>query len=62
VHVRFLIVPQNRADLLAVTEVVLSGEIRPVIDRVFPIEETAEAMRYVADGLARGKVVISVNN
>jgi NADPH:quinone reductase-like Zn-dependent oxidoreductase len=60
VHVRLLIVPQNRADLLAVTELVLSGEIRPVIDRVFPFEETAEAMRYVSNGQAKGKVVIGL--
>ena len=61
VHVRLLMVPQNRADLLAITERVETGEIKPVIDRRFPFEETPEAMRYVSEGLAKGKVVITID-
>jgi NADPH:quinone reductase-like Zn-dependent oxidoreductase len=53
-------VPQNRADLLAITELCVNGEIRPVIDRRFPFEETVAAMRYVSDGLSRGKVVVTI--
>jgi len=60
VHVRLLMVPQNRADLLAITELCVNGEIRPVIDRRFPFEDTVAAMRYVSDGLSRGKVVVTI--
>jgi NADPH:quinone reductase-like Zn-dependent oxidoreductase len=37
-----------------------SGKLKPVIDRTWPLEETAEAMRYFADGRHTGKVVITV--
>lgn len=60
VHVRLLMVPQNRADLLEITALCVRGEIRPVIDRRFPFEQTVEAMRYVSEGRALGKVVIKV--
>lgn len=59
-HVRLLIVPQNRSDLAAVTELVEAGKIHPAIDRTFPFAKIPEAMRYVSDGHARGKVVITM--
>ncbi|MDH5786393.1 MAG: NAD(P)-dependent alcohol dehydrogenase [Chromatiales bacterium] len=39
-----------------------SGQVKPIIDRIFPLSETVEAMRYFADGRTRGKVVICVCN
>lgn len=60
-HIRLLGVPQNRADLIAITELCVAGEIVPVIDRTYPLSETAQALRYVAEGRARGKVVISLD-
>ena len=59
-NIRMLVVPQNRADLLAITALCERGEITPVIDRQYPLHEGPEAMRYVADGHAKGKVVITV--
>jgi NADPH:quinone reductase-like Zn-dependent oxidoreductase len=59
-NVKMLVVPQNRKDLIAITELCELGKVRPVIDRTFPLSETAEAMRYVTEGRARGKVVITV--
>lgn len=59
-HVRILMVPQNRQDLIAITELCTSGKVRPVIDRTYSFNETPEAMRYVSDGHAKGKVVISL--
>lgn len=59
-NLRLLVVPQNRKDLLAITELCETGKIIPVIDRQFPLSETAEALRYVTEGRARGKVVITV--
>jgi len=55
-----LAVPQNRKDLVAITALCESGEVAPVIDRVYPLEEVPEAMRYFGEGRAKGKVVITV--
>jgi NADPH:quinone reductase-like Zn-dependent oxidoreductase len=46
-------------DLLAISEMVESGQLKPVIDRTYPLSEAAEAVRYVELGHARGKVVIT---
>jgi NADPH:quinone reductase-like Zn-dependent oxidoreductase len=59
-RMRVLVVPQSRKDLVAITELCLAGDVIPPIDRTYPLEETRAAMRYVADGLARGKVVLTV--
>lgn len=57
---RLLAVPQNRQDLAAITDLCTSGQVTPVIDRLFSLNDAAEALRYVADGHARGKVVIVI--
>jgi 2-desacetyl-2-hydroxyethyl bacteriochlorophyllide A dehydrogenase len=49
----------NRKDLDALKDLLETGKIKPVIDRGYPLSETAEAFRYFAEGHARGKVVIS---
>ena len=36
------------------------GTVAPVVDRTFPLEEVPEALRYLKEGHARGKVVITV--
>jgi D-arabinose 1-dehydrogenase-like Zn-dependent alcohol dehydrogenase len=56
-----LMVAQTRKDLLAVTELCEAGKIVPAIDRLYALEELPEAMRYVGDGSAKGKVVITVS-
>ncbi len=58
---RVLVVPQNRKDLLAITELCESGKIVPVIDRRYPLHEVPQALRYVGEGRAKGKVVITVS-
>jgi NADPH:quinone reductase-like Zn-dependent oxidoreductase len=50
----------NRADLALLTGLLESGAIRPVIDQIFPLQETPVALRYIETGHARGKVVITV--
>lgn len=50
----------DRGDLLAVSELVESGDVTPAIDRRYPLAEVPEAIRYVEDGRARGKVVVTV--
>jgi len=59
-NIRMLAVPQNREDLLAITELWEAGKVRPVIDRKFPFNAIPEAMRYIGDGHAKGKVVVTV--
>ena len=50
----------NKKDLLLLKELLEAGKIVPVIDRQYPLSETAEAIRYLETGRARGKVVITV--
>jgi NADPH:quinone reductase-like Zn-dependent oxidoreductase len=52
--------PNNKEDLLILTELFEAGEVKPVIDRQYPLSEVPEAMRYVEEGHALGKVVITV--
>jgi NADPH:quinone reductase-like Zn-dependent oxidoreductase len=50
----------NRADLLTITGYVDDGRLTPVIDRTYPMAETAQALRHVERGHTRGKVVVTV--
>ena len=59
-NVRILMVPQNNKDLIAITELCEAGKVIPVIDRQYPLSQVPEALRYVTEGRARGKVVITV--
>ena len=55
-----VLVKPNQADLLVLKELCETGKVRPVIDRRFPLSEVSSAVRYVEDGHARGKVVVTV--
>ena len=59
-NVQMLIVPQNRDDLIAITELIEAGKVRTVIDKTYSFDEIPEAMRHVSEGHAKGKVVITV--
>src|SRR5438105_4346219 len=50
----------NKADLQFLKQLIEAGKVRPVIDRTYPLSETADAMRHLEEGRARGKVVINV--
>ncbi|HYJ13207.1 MAG TPA: NAD(P)-dependent alcohol dehydrogenase [Thermomicrobiales bacterium] len=52
---------QNKEDLVSVKELLESGKITPVIDRTYPLSEIPEAIRYLEEGHAKGKVVITVS-
>ena len=53
---------RNQEDLVFLKELVEDGKVFPVIDRQYLLSETAEALRYLGDGHARGKVVITVEH
>jgi NADPH:quinone reductase-like Zn-dependent oxidoreductase len=56
----FLFMRASGEQLAEISRLIEVGAIRPVIDRVFPFDQTPEAMAYVDSGRAKGKVVISV--
>ena len=58
--IRILAVQRNRKDLVSITELCEASKIIPVIDRRYPLSEVPEALRYLGEGRAKGKVVITV--
>ncbi len=53
---------ENAADLMVLRDLIESGAIAPVIDRTYPLSDTATAIRHLIDGGARGKTVITVHD
>jgi NADPH:quinone reductase-like Zn-dependent oxidoreductase len=51
---------ENYEDLIVLKELIEAGELTPVIDRTYPLAKASEAIRYLEEGHARGKVVITV--
>lgn len=56
----FLFARPDGAQLAEIGKLLEQGHIRPVIDRVFPFEQAKEALAYLAQGHAKGKVVIKM--
>jgi NADPH:quinone reductase-like Zn-dependent oxidoreductase len=52
--------PENYEDMIELKNFIEAGTVRPVIDRTFLLSEVSEAIRYLRDGCARGKVVIAM--
>ena len=50
--------PFHAADVATIVELVAAGKVTPAIDRRYPLGEVVEALRYVDDGHARGKVIV----
>jgi NADPH:quinone reductase-like Zn-dependent oxidoreductase len=50
----------NKKDLTILGDLMQSGKVKPVIDRTYPLSQIAEAIRYLEQGHARGKVIITV--
>lgn len=55
------IAKSSQDDLASLGEMIVEGKLKPAIDRVYSLSEVPEAMRYVEDGHARGKVLIAVS-
>jgi NADPH:quinone reductase-like Zn-dependent oxidoreductase len=54
--------PNNRGDLAILEELFEAGQVVPVIDRRYPLSAVPEALRYLEEGHAKGKVVITVEH
>jgi NADPH:quinone reductase-like Zn-dependent oxidoreductase len=55
-----LLATTRRDDVQLLADLIDDGKITPVVDRTFPLSEVPEALRYVQEGHARGKVVIAI--
>ena len=58
--ITFFIANVNQKDLVFLGNLLETGRVRPVVDRGYPLSEAAEAFRYLAEGHAQGKVVLTV--
>jgi NADPH:quinone reductase-like Zn-dependent oxidoreductase len=59
-NIKLLVVQTDSRDLIYMTELIQSGKVKLVIDNRYTLNETAEALRYLGEGHAKGKVVITV--
>jgi len=57
-----LLAKPNSKDLTFIKELVEDGKVVPVIDRCYPLSETADAIRYLEEGHAQGKVIITMEH
>jgi NADPH:quinone reductase-like Zn-dependent oxidoreductase len=55
-----LLADMNQQDLSALSELMAADKIKPIVDRTYSLAETPDAIRYLEQGRARGKVVIQV--
>ena len=58
--IRLLVVQTDSKDLVYITELIESGRVVSVIDKRYSLSEAADALRYLGEGHAKGKVVITV--
>ena len=58
----FMLAHTNQKDLVFMRELLEAGKVVPVIDKCYPLSETAEAIRYLVEEHAQGKVIITVES
>lgn len=51
---------ENAADLVVLGQLIEAGDVRPILDRTYPLNDAAAAIRHLMDGHARGKVVVTI--
>jgi len=59
---RFFIANINQKDLVFLKELLEAGKVVPVIDRRYPLSDGAEALRYLEQRHARGKIVLTIEH
>jgi NADPH:quinone reductase-like Zn-dependent oxidoreductase len=57
-----MLAEMNRKDLTLLADLIQTGKVKPVIDRTYTLSQLPEAMRYLEEGHARGKVVVTVGD
>ena len=57
----FMLAQANKDDLDVLRDMMQTGKLTPVIDKRYPLSETAEAISYLEQGHARGKVIITLD-
>jgi NADPH:quinone reductase-like Zn-dependent oxidoreductase len=56
----FFIAQFTREDLAILRDLSESGKMKPVVEKVYPLEQVADAMRHLGIGHARGKIVLKI--
>jgi NADPH:quinone reductase-like Zn-dependent oxidoreductase len=56
----FFVAKFNRPDMDALRELLESGKVKPIVEKRYGLSETADALRYMGEGHAQGKIVITV--
>jgi len=56
----FFVAKFNKPDMETLRELLEAGKVTPVVDRRYALSETADAFRYLGEGHARGKIVVTV--
>jgi NADPH:quinone reductase-like Zn-dependent oxidoreductase len=56
----FFIAEFIREDFLLLTELFERGQVKPVVEKVYPLEKIAEALRHLGTGHARGKIIVTM--
>jgi NADPH:quinone reductase-like Zn-dependent oxidoreductase len=57
-RVAFFVAKPNSSDLGVLAELIEAGKVRPVIDRCYALDDVADGFRRLAEGHARGKIVV----
>ena len=57
---KIFLASSSPADLAIIKDLIEAGKVKPMMDRCYPLEQTAEAMRYLEAGHAKGKIVVCV--
>ena len=57
---RFLFMHPSGSELAELAQLIENGQLEPILDRSFPLDQIEEAMAYLEAGRAKGKVVVTM--
>lgn len=60
IHYTFIFMKASGSQLREISSLIEAGAVKPVVDRLFPLDATADALAYVQTGRAKGKVIVKV--